>query len=336
MSKRYTSGRVVFRIKGKQKKFLDTAVKKLGGIGPLSKYVGLSTRTIRDWRREKFSMDLSSFNEICNALNTHVSLKEVELKDRYWYTFKGGVIGGNATYNKYGQIGGNEEKRRLKWKEWWDREGKKKASWTRISKPKAFKAPSYSNDLAEFIGIMLGDGGISKYQLSITLHSIDDEEYREFVKTLVERLFEVPVGIYRNKMDKAVDLVVSRTALVKFCTDKLGLKIGNKVKQQVDIPKWVKESKQYSIACARGLVDTDGSVFTHRYKASGKTYQYKKLSFTSRSSPLRRSMFEILHSVGLNPRLANDGIWIDSKECMKMYFALVGSHNPKHLKRYKN
>jgi len=38
-------------------------------------------------------------------------------------------------------------------------------------------------------------------------------------------------------------------------------------------------------------MDTDGCVFTHRYKSKGKWYSYKKLYFTSLSKPLLNSFF---------------------------------------------
>ena len=40
------------------------------------------------------------------------------------------------------------------------------------------------------------------------------------------------------------------------------------------------------------------------YKVNGKGYSYKKLCFTSYSRPLRQSVFDILESIGLNPRFA--------------------------------
>jgi len=85
----------------------------------------------------------------------------------------------------------------------------------------------------------------------------------------------------------------------------------------------------------RGLTDTDGCIFTHRYKVNGKFYTYKKLVFTSYSKPLRQSVFNILRGVSLNPRLAQDrDVRLDSIKDMQRYFQLISSHNPKHLNKY--
>lgn len=83
-------------------------------------------------------------------------------------------------------------------------------------------------------------------------------------------------------------------------------------------------------------MDTDGCIFTHRYKVNGKFYNYKKLSFTSYSEPLRQSVFSILKENGFNPRLAQrKDVRLDSIGDVRKYFYLIGSHNPKYLKKYR-
>jgi len=321
----------VFFPKRAQKEFINKAIFHLS-IKEISKLCNLSERTIRDWRREKFLMNLDALRKICKKTGIKFP-SNVELKDDYWYITKGSSAGGIACIKKYGRIGGDSEYRKKKWYEWWEREGRFKSKIIKECKP--INKPKFSEELAEFVGIVLGDGGITRRQVKITLHHKDDKEYGEFVTGLIKKLFDVYLGTCYRKKDSVIHYVVSRTELVRFCTGKLGLKLGNKIKQQVNIPDWIKKNKPYSIACVRGLVDTDGCVFTHRYKVNGKFYSYKKLSFTSYSSPLRQSVFNILKSNKLGPRLAQGrDVRLDSIEDMQRYFKLFGSHNPKHLNKY--
>jgi len=327
--------RVIFP-SGKQQQFLLMAKKKLG-IQWLSfaDEIKIHKRTLNDWKREKYSMSLVAIKKICR-LATMKMPKNVEIKNPFWYVYKGAHAGGVAVYKKYGHIGGDPKYRKKKWHEWWENTGKHKTH-SIIGVSKSIKRPRFSQDLAEFVGIMLGDGGISKYQLNITLHRFDDEEYSRFIVALIKKLFDVPVGAYYRKKDLSVSFIISRIELIRFCVDKLGLKQGNKIKQQIDIPDWVKHDKLYSIACVRGLIDTDGSVFTHKYKVNGKFYKYKKLAFTSFSKPLRHSVFSILESNGIKPRLARErDVRIDSIANVKRYFEIFNPHNPKHLKRFRN
>lgn len=322
----------VFFKKGAQKEFMNKAISCLP-IKEIAKLCNISERTIRDWRREKFSIDFNVLHKLCRKIKIPFP-SNIELKERYWYVNYGSPAGGIAVFKKYGRIGGDPEYRKKKWYEWWEEEGRhEKHPFIGITK--LIQKPCFSAELAEFVGIVLGDGGITQRQVTIALHYKDDKEYSKFVVALIKKLFNVPVGKYYCKKSSVVKFSVSRSELVHFCVGKLGLKQGNKIKQQVDIPLWIKKNNLYLIACVRGLIDTDGCIFTHRYKVNGKFYSYKKLAFTSYSKPLRQSVFNILKDIGVNPRLAqNRDVRLDRIEDVQRYFRLVGSQNPKHLKRY--
>ncbi|MBI5420805.1 MAG: LAGLIDADG family homing endonuclease [Parcubacteria group bacterium] len=255
--------------------------------------------------------------------------ENIEVREPFWYVKKAAQLGGIAVYKKYGIIGGNPEYRKQQWHAWWNRVGKPKNRHLPI------QYPLRSSLLAEWVGIMLGDGGVSKMQVTITLHRRDDREYIYFVTKLIRELFGVIPGLYNKKGDAAMDIVVSRVSLVEFCTKRLGLVRGSKTRQQVDIPYWVKKERQYYVSCVRGLIDTDGSVFTHRYKVKNKEYQYKKIIFTNRSAPLLQSVFLILKKEGLHPRKTNQAVYIESQHDVSYYMKSIGSHNPKHLQRYQ-
>lgn len=316
---------------GEQRRFFDAVLEKIS-VQEAAMMCGLSERTIRDWRREKFLMNSAALEILCKKLNIP-NPANIELRDRYWYSLKGASAGGRVLVEKYGRVGGDPERRKKRWRRWWDQEGRHKPN--AILASRKIHEPVYSEELAEAVGILLGDGGINNYQVTITLHAVDDKEYGDFVVGLMGKLFRVPVGIYQSHRAAVFRYVISRIEFVRFL-EKIGLKRGNKVKQQVDIPCWIKKNRKYATACARGLVDTDGSVFTHRYKVNGKEYFYKKIVFTSRSEPLRQSVFNILKDLGIGIRLDRGyNVCIDSKKDVEKYFQIVGSHNPKHLKRYQ-
>lgn len=332
MAESFNSKRVVFP-RGGQKDFIDRAKRKVP-VRDIAKICHLSERTIRDWRREKFLMDFDALRKICTTTKIPLPLN-IKLKDKYWYGLKGASVGGKAMWKKYGRIGNDPEYRKKKWYEWWEREGKYKQNKI-FNAPKPIKEPKFSKELAEFAGIMLGDGGISKYQVYVTLHSRDDKDYSKFVNKLIKKLFKVPIRKFLRKEDSTIRLVISRISLVKFCVQKGSLKIGNKIKQQVDIPRWIKNDKAYSIACLRGLIDTDGCVFIHRYMSDGKQYVYKKVSFTSHSKPLLRSVLKILKNLNIGARITKTwrDVRIDAQRDVKKYVEIVGFHNQKNLKKY--
>ena len=330
MPESYKNLSVIFQKAHSQKDWFAELL-QTRSMSEVSKICGCTERTIRDWKNEKYRMNLECLERLCKQYA--LPRPRVKTISRYAHAKEAGTKGAEVTLKKYGRVPINEKVRKKKWNEWWEREGK---HTTRIVQPRLVVFPKkHTTELAEFVGIMMGDGGISKSQVSITLHRKDDLEYSKFVRKLCEKLFCLRPSVYIREKHNTLVIVISRVALVKFLTEKIGLVKGNKIDQQIAVPEWIMARRSYSISCLRGLVDTDGSVFTHTYKVKDKMYSYKKLSFTSASNPLRGDVKTILESLGMKPREAGHfDIRLDSKNDMEKYFRIVGSSNPKHLKRW--
>jgi len=315
--------------KGRQKEFLnDTKTRFCLSWNRLAKFLNINVKTLQTWREEKFCMTMEAVKRLCGEVGIDLP-KDVDVRQPFWHVKKAARLGGVAVYKKYGTIGGNPEYRKQQWRIWWDKTGRF------VDRRFSVQYPQRSSLLAEWIGIMLGDGGISDMQVVVTLHRKDDREYIDFVVGLIYKLFGVNPSLQNKKNDAAVDIVVSRISLVEFCIKQLGLVKGNKTKQQSDIPSWVKKERRYYLSCIRGLMDTDGSIFTHRYKVKGKEYAYKKIIFTNRSMPLLQSVFFILKKEGFNPRKTGQAVYLESQQDVGRYMKQISSHNLKHLQRYQ-
>ena len=330
MAKSFIDKRVVFP-PGKQKLFLERVGQQLT-VAEMADICDCSERTIRDWRREKFSMAFTAIQVL--SRRTKVSIpKNIRTHEAYAHLAEASRIGADATIKKYGCIPRDEKYRKEQWRAWWESTGKFEKN--PLFETKSVHKPRRTADLAEFVGIMMGDGGINTYQAVVTLHHIDDLEYATFVIQLIERLFKTTPRVYHVPQNSVNNIVVSRKELVDYLHE-LGLPVGNKVKQRLDIPEWIKQNKKFSIACLRGLIDTDGCIFTHKYRVKGIPYAYKKFSFTSASEPLRQSVHTLLRQLGFHSRIAGDDVRLDRIEDMKLYFSVIDTHNPKHLRRYGN
>ena len=333
MAKLNNYKRVIFPA-GSQKAFLFKVRTKLNiPWKKIAQLLTVSDRTLSDWKREKFTISLQATNLLVRK--TKVALpKKIKIMEPFWYVFKGARAGGIKVYKKYGIVGGNPDYRKNKWRQWWKTKGKYQ-SHPIINVSFPIKEPAKSSELAEFVGILIGDGGISKNQVVITQHYIDDKDYCNFIIRLVKKLFGINPSVYHRPQFSINNIVISRVKLVKFLNS-IGLPIGNKINQQIDIPGWIKTNRNYMIACIRGLVDTDGSVFRHSYTVKHKIYSYKKMSFSSRSKPLISSVYHFLKKSGLSSRITKNNfeIRIEAQKNVKKYFCLIGSHNPKHLNRY--
>src|SRR3989344_761486 len=334
MAKSFKYDDRVVMAKGIQKRFIESVQENLDmSIDDIAKKIGVHRRTLADWRREKYLISLPSLNKLSKISGRPVP-KEVEIKAPFWYTNLGAKKGWATILKKYGHMPVNEKYRKKKWYEWWENTGRFEDRKIFHSLP--FYKAKQSDNLAEFIGIMMGDGGMSKSQICITLHRIDDLEFSKYVVGLIKKLFKVSPSVYYSPKGSVNNIVVSRLGLVRYLNG-LGLVIGNKVKQKFDIPYWIKNNDAYLKACIRGLVDTDGCLIRHKYKVNNKYYFYKKLCFTTMSDPLRKTVFESFKKWGFNPRVSqNRDVRLENNKDMKNYFKLINSHNPKHLKKYHN
>ncbi len=201
---------------------------------------------------------------------------------------------------------------------------------------KEIKYPEKSLALAEFIGIMLGDGGLpGNHQIKVSFNVKTDSEYASYICKLIRKLFLINYHIHRRRKSNGADIVVSSSNLVDFLV-RQGLRTGHKVKNQICVPAWINEKLEYQKVCLRGLMDTDGGLYLHTYKSNGKTYTYLKLGFTNCSKPLLHFVFDVLKKLNYKPCLSSNNLSICSESEVKKYFAEIGTTNPKHLNKFKD
>ena len=318
---------------GQQKRFIEEIYTKSNlSTEELAKIVGIHPRSFRDWKGEKLTMTLSAAELLCLKFN-HVLPEDKENLVNRWMKSKrdASKIGGFARFEKHGSPGTEEGR--------WKGGIKSIANLKKngiIPSVKIYNVPeNFSEDLAEYVGIMLGDGGITSSQCTITLNSYADRDYISFVSDFSYKFFGEKPKMFKKKDCNAITLYYNGSALVRYLCS-IGLKVGNKVKQQVDVPDWIKISRPYRIACLRGLMDTDGGVFTHKYAVNGKQYRYKKICFSNRSMPLLLFVMKTLGELSFNPKIIdkveNKKVWLYNESEVNRYLSTVGSHNLRLLK----
>ena len=195
-----------------------------------------------------------------------------------------------------------------------------------LKKKTDVKIPSkYSKELAEFFGIMLGDGHVSHFQVVVSLGN-KEEKYAEYVRSLIEKIFKTDVKIsLRNRGHR--DVYLGSVEVTSWLL-KQGL-VHNKVKSQVGVPKWIFNKKEYMKAFLRGFFDTDGSVYKLKYGI--------QVSFCNRSLPILKSLQIMLKKLEYNPSsISTYNMYLTRREDVKRFFKEIKSSNPKHVSRYLN
>jgi hypothetical protein len=189
--------------------------------------------------------------------------------------------------------------------------------------------PPFSVELAEFIGICLGDGCVSGYQVSVTLNKNADKEYIPYVAHLMIRLFpSLKPSLIEKRKDNAVDVRVYSKVLVNFL-ESMGIVSNKKV-----IPSWIFSKVEYRYACIRGLFDTEGSISFKKYKNRNGVSLYKQLNFRNLDINFIRFVRDTLSSIGLKPTMTlKNSLYISNHGDIDTLREVIGFSNPKLKKR---
>ncbi|OGG52524.1 hypothetical protein A3C20_02810 [Candidatus Kaiserbacteria bacterium RIFCSPHIGHO2_02_FULL_55_25] len=181
-----------------------------------------------------------------------------------------------------------------------------------------------SKKLAEIFGILLGDGHISHYQVTVTLGT-KELVYAQYVQALLREVFGgVPKISTSGRGHKTVYL--GSTAATRWLKSE-GL-VQNKVIAQVDAPRWVFERRGYMKAFLRGFFDTDGSIYKLRYGM--------QISLTNKSAPLLLSLQRILRRLGYKASdVSAYRVYVTRVPDVKRFFREVIPANLKHQRRFR-
>lgn len=323
----------------KQSEFLDKVNKESGFEWPdIAKICHVHQRTLFDWRREKYNMSYEALRKL-SKLSKIAIPKKIEILPEYWSVSKAGLAGALRRNQLYGNPGSPEGRARGG-----TISQKKFSNNPEYARKVGFKIrnivlyPANSALLAEFVGIVLGDGGITKQQVTVTLNAKTEAAYSRFIRNAILNLFGLS-GTVRARSDNSLRILITGSNLVDFLLRK-GLKIGDKITQQVCVPKWIMKDNEFMKACLRGLIDTDGGIYFHKHITKGIKYRHIGLCFTSYSRPLLSFVHNTLVSFNIPAKINGNGrVYIYGREYIKKYFNIVGSHNSHHIKRfisYKN
>jgi len=95
----------------------------------------------------------------------------------------------------------------------------------------------------------------------------------------------------------------------------VGVKVGNKVKNKVEVPKWVFDDKKFIISFLRGIFDTDGCVYR-------KYGNYIQIQFKFASYTLLDSVREAFIKLNYNPTKIQKGYnFSKGVICWKFYLS---------------
>ena len=210
---------------------------------------------------------------------------------------------------------------------------------------------------AEFVGLSFGDGGLTnrkvtnkkRYQLRGDLRE-EKEFYDKYIIPLFNELVMLPlfnrnVGIVFNKNRNFYGLSVESVNIEKPL-NLIGIQTG--VKEELFVPKWIKDNKSNAKAFLRGLFDTDGSIWCEKnYSLKNPKFHTKvKLNLSTTSENFSKELLELVSFAGvkcfLKKYVYKNKNWrtlyiviVDGGINVEKWFNFIGSNSPKHITKYE-
>jgi DNA-binding transcriptional regulator WhiA len=143
--------------------------------------------------------------------------------------------------------------------------------------------------LAYITGVALGDGNLSRVNRAVRLRISCDLKYPNLINEVKEKLAII------SPYNKINQRKVKGNCVDIYCysndwEDTLGWKVGSKLVQQVSTPNWIFQRKKYIVACLKGLLQTDGSIYMDR--------GYKMVNFVNHSRKLAIDVLAMVNSLG--------------------------------------
>lgn len=347
--------RAIFKEPGDQARFLRAVKERLDLTWKeIARFCERSERTIHDWLSERCTVPAEAvviLSEISGAIPPpYEVISEGELWRREAASKggrKGGHKGGKRRAKLYvdllpewGRRGGKRtaelysdlqpEWSRKAAQKLWELRRKQPERYKPIGGVKEIRTPGRCTMMAEFCGILLGDGNIDNTRVAVCLHKANELEYGRGVARLIKELFDLEAK-FQVQLPNSLVVVAHSVKLVKYLTgEEIGLKRGDKVKQQVDVPNWILNGgEKYWLACVRGLMDTDGGPCRDIDRRYSPPHRFVRLVFRSRSIPLLDGMEEMLGKLGYHPRkhLRHHCLRLNRQKEVRRYYWEIGTRN---------
>ena len=315
-----------------QKRFVAKALAEFkGSLFEFAHRLGVHPRTLGEYREGRYPLYAARAKQI-EIVSGVAAPKGLPSFDQKKHLASISSKGGEGLIAKYSRVPVSETVRKQAWVDWWQRKGRHEKRFKHT-----MKTPEHSTRLAELAGIILGDGGINPYQITITL-SKEERAYAKYVQTLSKDLFGIPVSLHDRENHGACDVRISSRECVLFFMKECGFSVGSKITSDARIPEWIMANQEYRKACLRGALDTDGCIFLETHSSyKNRKYSYARLNITIYIPGLIEQLYEILSSLDLHPKIRRGGkaVQLENLNEICKYMEVVGSSNPQRHRQHK-
>lgn len=157
---------------------------------------------------------------------------------------------------------------------------------------------THSCHLAYIIGVALGDGNLScpngrATRLRVTCDATYPNIAQEIVGSLENLFPKNKISIVPGSTDTYFNISIYSNKLNEFIPWQVGK--GSKFQQTAHVPDWIKRDKQLIRYCLKGLIQTDGSIYSDR--------GYTMINFTNVIKQLSNDVYFMIQELGYQPHI---------------------------------
>lgn len=274
---------------------------------------------LKTYYRGEFTLPYNLFKKLIKINKLAINGLEYEIISKNWWQSEAGKKGAKGLLKKYDKKTLNKW-RRIGWKKF-IREFSNN-NLKEVSLPETI-----NEDLAELVGVYLGDGTLTKHFIRISGDKRFDLPYFKYLNKLTKKVFKIDGTIRKERNRNVLYFEIRSKKVCDYFQKSLNIKTGDKIKNRTLIPEAILKDKKLFFACLRGLIDTDGSV--------SKDNNVLSIRFYSKNSFLLGQLKESNFLDGVFSIKSNKyETGTKSLEKINQYFSLSGSSNLRHIVRY--
>ena len=185
-----------------------------------------------------------------------------------------------------------------KWRDGMKAEGKIKSEYLPLEK---------NGDLAELIGVVLGDGHICVYPRCEELRLVSNSNSQGFVERyakIMETVFKKKPSIIKSNQSNSIKIGFYE----KLISKRLGIPTGARKDLKIAVPRWIANNRKNVVRYLRGLYEAEGSFCVHE-----PTYTHKFL-FANKNESMLNNVYSLMVGLGFHPHRSKYQIQISKKE----------------------
>lgn len=173
--------------------------------------------------------------------------------------------------------------------------------WRENQRKNGLMFSSYPNlkkdgDLAELIGVILGDGHLEKFPRTERLLIFSNSNNKGFANRyagLVKKIFNKEPYVYKQSSQNCIRVSLYQKNLSK----RLKIPNGSRKNFNFRLPAWIENDRSFLIRFLRGLFEAEGLYSIHK-----PTYTYK-FSFSNLNQSLLKIVYKSLKVLGFSPSM---------------------------------